>query len=226
VSKSLFTLILAAILLLNSGIVFSKTKDAGAPGQGIPTKGALKSQKAQPGDVNQLAMPGKFDRTSRRRQIRQTAGKQKPILDANQPPSKFDKPGTRSPLVEKYVGFGQEHQQQLKALEKQFLHEQAKHLWRRARLNRIRELAAQEGDTKTVELAASLLQMEDKRYLNEQQQIREKRQKILQFADTSSNKPIQKAVKEGSQNKKPLTTQPNQTGGKGTIRGPNKKDQK
>jgi len=47
-------------------------------------------------------------------------------------------------------GKGKEHQQHLQALDKQLRHEQAKQMQRQARLNRIRELAVQKGDTETV----------------------------------------------------------------------------
>lgn len=47
-------------------------------------------------------------------------------------------------------GKGQEHQQQLSALDKQLRHAQAKQLERQARLMRIRELAQQKGDAETV----------------------------------------------------------------------------
>jgi hypothetical protein len=57
-----------------------------------------------------------------------------------------------------------EHQQQLEMIEQQISHEEAKHRDRLARLNRIRELAQQQGDTEKVARVDNLFPEEQRRY--------------------------------------------------------------
>jgi len=112
-----------------------------------------------------------------RRKRQETAKKAK---EPNQPAGKAKK--GKGEAVEKDVGKGKGHQQQLKALETQLVHEEAKHRRRVARLHRIRELAIGENDTKTIERVEKLIEKEQQRYVRKQQRMQERRQKILPLA--------------------------------------------
>ena len=81
----------------------------------------------------------------------------------------------------KILGKGKE--QQLAALKKQLTHEEQKHFKRKARLDRIKTLAAEEGKTKTVERVDSLIQKEQQRYDRKLKTMTDREQKILQAAD-------------------------------------------
>jgi len=60
---------------------------------------------------------------------------------------------------------GKAHEAQISARQKQLAHEQDKHNSRVARLQRIKELAQQEGDTKTIERVDKLIASENERYM-------------------------------------------------------------
>lgn len=89
---------------------------------------------------------------------------------------------------------GKEHQQQMKALEKQWTHEEAKHRRRVARLNRIRELAAEEGDTKTLERVDQLLQKEQQRYIRMRERMQVKDERVLQVTDENISREARKTT--------------------------------
>jgi len=79
---------------------------------------------------------------------------------------------------------GKEHQQQLAALRKQLTHEEQKHLSRKARLERIRQLAADAGNTETVARVDKLIQNEQERYDTKRKTMTDREQKILQAGGT------------------------------------------
>ena len=111
--------------------------------------------------------------------------KPKTAKDANEPASKpgKGKDKGKGKAAEKDSAKGNGHQQQLKALEEQTAHEETKHRERVARLERIRELAEEEGNTKTVERVNKLLGKEQQRYERKQQRMEKRKQKILQIAE-------------------------------------------
>jgi biopolymer transport protein ExbB/TolQ len=96
---------------------------------------------------------------------------------------------------------GKEHQQQMKALEKRLTHEEAKHRRRVARLNRIRELAAEQGDTKTLERVDKLLQMEQQHYTRKGERMRVKDERVLQITDVNISREARKTI--GTEPNKP-----------------------
>lgn len=96
---------------------------------------------------------------------------------------------------------GKEHQQQMKALEKQLMHEEAKHRRRVARLNRIRELAAEQGDTKTLERVDKLLKMEQHRYTRMGERMQVKDERVLQITDVNISREARKTI--GTEPNKP-----------------------
>lgn len=77
---------------------------------------------------------------------------------------------------------GKEHQQQLAALRKQVTHEGQKHLQRKVRLERIRQLAADAGKTETVARVDKLIAKEQQRYDGKLKTMTASEQKILQAA--------------------------------------------
>ncbi|MHC4220860.1 MAG: hypothetical protein ACYST9_00440, partial [Planctomycetota bacterium] len=69
------------------------------------------------------------------------------------------------------------------AIKKQFTHEEAKHLQRKARLEQMRELASEEGNTEAVERIDKLISKEQQRYDRKKQTMQERQQKILQLVE-------------------------------------------
>jgi hypothetical protein len=99
---------------------------------------------------------------------------------------------------------GREHQQQMKALEKQMMHEEAKHRRRVARLNRIRELAAEEGDTKTLERVDQLLQKEQQHYTRMRERMRVKDERVPQIKDENISREARRKTTDAEPNKPQL----------------------
>ena len=73
---------------------------------------------------------------------------------------------------------GKGHQQQIRAFEKQMLHEQAKYLQRKARFNRIRELAMKKGNTDVLERLRTLEEKEQGRYNKKHKRMMERMQQL------------------------------------------------
>jgi len=89
---------------------------------------------------------------------------------------------------------GKEHQQQMKALDKQLVHEEAKFLRSVARLKRIRELAAKKGDTKAVERVDKLIAKAQQINTDKNKRMQERKLKILQSGEAKSGPGIPKVL--------------------------------
>jgi len=97
---------------------------------------------------------------------------------------------------------GKEHQQQLAALRKQLLHDQAKHLERMARLERIRQLAGKEGDSKIIERVNKLIADEQKLYDRKHKDMLAREQKILKAGTEGLTEEAVKAAGKGAAKEK------------------------
>jgi hypothetical protein len=89
---------------------------------------------------------------------------------------------------------GKEHQQQMNALDKQMVHEKAKFLKSTARLKRIRELAVQKGDTKTVERVDKLMAKAQQINSGKNKRMQERKQKIRQLSEPKSGTDMPKVL--------------------------------
>jgi len=130
----------------------------------------------QPVDSNQQSK----DKNEQRRIAERRAERAR---DANQP--------TGATLEEKGVS-GDMRNRQLRAVGKQIAREENKHRERLAKLNRIRELAQQTGDTKILERADKLVEKQMQRYDVRSQRMQTRQKKILDFAkkEADVNKPV------------------------------------
>ena len=183
--KGLLSFFIVLVLAWSCGTVFAqgKGKGAGGPrpseglgGQGKRTEKLQRKHKSQQVDANEPGGQGKEKRVRRkeyRRKQREMRRKERQKIRVTR---------------------GKGHQQQLKSLKTQMVHEEAKHRRRIARLKRIRELAAEEDDTKTVERAAKLLEMELLRHNRKRQRMQEREQKALQLAEKSLSEEAQKVI--------------------------------
>jgi hypothetical protein len=148
--------------------------------------------------------PGKgkpIGRGSRRREVtRQKRGKpakDKPAPDddskedANKPrperkPKAKRRPEPNQPPAEdkrKAKAKGKAHQQQLKAIDDQIAHEKEKHLERKARLERIRQLAEEENNQETIDRVNKLIEKEQHRHDRKIAKLQQRKQKIQQRAE-------------------------------------------
>jgi len=160
----LLSLLIVLVLAWSCGTVFAQGKGKGAGRQGKRTEKLQRKHKSRQADANEPGGQGKEKRVRRQEHRR----KQREIR--------------RKERQKIRVTRGKGHQQQLKSLKTQMVHEEAKHRRRIARLKRIRELAAEENDTKTVERVAKLLEMELLRHNRKRQRMQEREQKALQLA--------------------------------------------
>ena len=86
-------------------------------------------------------------------------------------------------VKEKSSAKGKGHKQQLEAVLKQLSHEEAKHLKRVARLQRIRELAEAKGNIATIERIDKLMGKEQNRYERKTRRMLEREQRILALTE-------------------------------------------
>jgi len=105
-----------------------------------------------------------------------------------------DKGKEKGKAKENVTAKGKEHQQQTKALEKQVVHEEAKFLRSIARLKRIRELAAEQGNTKVVERVDKIIAKAQQINSDKHKRMQEKKQKILQLSEGKSGPDIPKVL--------------------------------
>lgn len=144
------------------------------------------------------------------KQIKQPPGKEKAKPEVKPGPELKDapKPTAKGKDVEKLTARGKEHAQQLKAIEKQLIHEEAKHRERIARLRRIRQLAVEQGNTEMAKRVDQLIQKE--------QELNDRRGQRLQKMKQMISQPETKSSTE--QTKKDIAVKPGQA--------PDKKDRK
>ncbi|MBN2139353.1 MAG: hypothetical protein JW720_16235 [Sedimentisphaerales bacterium] len=90
---------------------------------------------------------------------------------------------------------GKEHQQQLAALQKQLAGEEQKHLKRRVRLQRIRQLALETGKTDTVARVDKLLAKERDRFGKKNITMKSRLQKATQAAGAAKKPAVSKKAK-------------------------------
>lgn len=95
------------------------------------------------------------------------AGKGKAAKPADEGAAKQGKKG-QAPTDKSDKGKGKSQEKQAQALQKQQQHEQAKHMERVAKLNRIRELAVKKGDTEMVARVDKLIAKEQEVYARKQ----------------------------------------------------------
>jgi len=232
--KGLLALVIALALVWSYGTVFAKGKNKGR-GTGAEGKRTEKVQRKDKGRQADVDEPGEQDKEKQEREreqrkilrkkqekiremIRKARARSKTGRDANKPPSTIK--GVREPdqAAEGDIGKGKGHRQQLEALKKQMLHENAKHLQRVARLNRIRELAAEENSTKVVEGVDKLLEREQRRYDRKWQRMQERQQKVPPLTKKSLSDEAQKVIKKGDDKTKAKT----QNRGKGKSKSTSK----
>jgi hypothetical protein len=86
---------------------------------------------------------------------------------------------------------GKEQQQQVEAIKEQMSHEEIKHRWRLARLERIRELAGEESATEMVAKVDNLLGKELLRYEHRRMKFADKLREIYMGKAREGNKSVQ-----------------------------------
>jgi hypothetical protein len=182
--KGLLSLLIVLVLAWSCGTVFAQGKGKGAGRQGKRAEKLQRKHKSRQADANEPGGQGKEKRVRRqehRRKQWETRRKERQKIRVTR---------------------GKGHQQQLKSLKTQMVHEEAKHRRRIARLKRIRELAAEENDTKTVERVVKLLEMELLRHNHKRKRMQEREQKALQLAEKSLSEEAQKVIKKDTNKKK------------------------
>ena len=196
--KILLSVLVAVVLLWSCQAIFAKDKGngKGAGKHGAAEQRVKKTQKetTPKNDVNEPRSQNK--KTSKdegdkeddegkekeKHKIHEKQSKDKEQSksnhDINEPAGKSGKgkEKDKEKAATEEPGKGKKHEQQLESREKKIEHEQAKHLERKARLEKIRELALKENDTKTVERVDSLINKEQQRYEGKIQRTREKQQ--------------------------------------------------
>ena len=102
--------------------------------------------------------------------------------------------GTAKGKAAENIGKGKGQQQQMKAFERQMLHEEAKYQKRRAQFKRIRELATKKGNTAVLEKLKLLEEKELSRYDKKRKRVMERMQQL----ETGEGKTPQNTVEKNA----------------------------
>ena len=155
--RSTFGMCLLAVVLWASAGVLAQGQ---GKGQGGSDKERVKERGPQSGKAQENAPAPEVT-------AEKNAGKGKAAKQADENATKQGGPQGKkgqAPTDASDKGKGKGREQQAKAFQKQQQHEQAKHMERQARLNRIRELAVKKGDTEMVARVDKLIAKEQEVY--------------------------------------------------------------
>ena len=184
--KIILSLCVVVVLLWGSSLVFGqgKGKDKG--------KDRKVRDRSKVKDRSKVRDRGKGKGKDKRLEREVLRGRRN-VKDKNK--AKSDQRVVAGRTKKDLKGKGVEHKQQLKAIKKQIVHEEAKHVKRKVRLERIRELAFESGDSKAVERVDKLLGKEHKRFGRKQQRMQERRQTVLCLGKRDLSTPLKAADK-------------------------------
>jgi hypothetical protein len=179
------------ILALSFGMSLAKAKE-GPPGGRKADTGQSQLENQRQKQQQDALRARRQQLRERREQIRKARlqARAKAAQDANTPLAKAEKEKGvgRSQTTEMTKAAGREHLQQAVALEKQLAQELEKHQSRVARLNRIKELAEQQQDAKTVDRVEKLLAKEQQRYQHKYERMQQKGEKVEQLGEKAADK--------------------------------------
>ena len=155
--KSIYgTCLLAVVLWTGAGLL----AQGQGKGQGGGDKERVKERNPQAGKAAEAAQTA--EATAEKNAGKGKAAKQADEAATKQGGAQGKKGQMPTDLSDKAKGKG--HEQQAKALQKQQQREQAKHMERVARLNRLRELAVKKGDTEMAARVDKLIAKENEVY--------------------------------------------------------------
>ncbi len=201
----LASLVLFIVFLAYAAVIAQGKERGGGGGQQQKTEKVGQSEKQAKSEANEQSEKGKQREVQTQERTRdRKRGREEPTAEQKEQQKQKQKQiqekaaqaKEKGKETEKLKAGGKEHQQQLKALDEQLAHEQAKHADRVARLERMRELAAAEGDTKTVARIDKLAEREQQRFDGRLKNVEEKRAKIVELAEGAKGQEVQPAVKE------------------------------
>ena len=212
--KIILSLLIALVLSWSCEMVFAKEKGGGKSG------GGQKADADKPADKSEQVRKQKREKDRERKQEQWNEQKKERVREMKRKGKEKSRAGKdvgeladrtkkgkarvksvekdagKGVGVEKGAGKGKRHQQQMTAIGKQMLREDAKHRKRLVRLRRIRVLAVKEGATKVVERVDKLLGKERQRYERKLQRMVGRKEKSLQLGEKSLGREAQKAVKQ------------------------------
>jgi hypothetical protein len=182
----LFTLIF--VLLANCPAASAKDRGKGKPiGRDSRRREATQQKRGKKPKDKPAPDNDQQDRKVQDGDLKEDANKPRPERkpkaqrkqEPNRPPAK-DK--------QKAKAKGKTHQQQLKAIDDQITHEKEKHLERKARLERISQLAEEENNQETIDRVNKLIEKEQHRHDRKITKLQQRKQKIQQRAETRKEK--------------------------------------
>ncbi|MHC4075752.1 MAG: hypothetical protein ACYSRR_00475 [Planctomycetota bacterium] len=185
---TLFTLIF--VLLADCPTAFAKDRGKGKPiGRDSRRREATQQKRGKKPKDKPARDDDRQERKVQDEDSKEDANKPRPERKAkakrkqepNQPPAK-DKQKAKAKAK------GKTHQQQLKAIDDQIAHEEAKHLERKARLERIRQLAEEENNQETIDRVNKLIEKEQHRHDRKITKLKQRKRKIQQRAETQKEK--------------------------------------
>ncbi len=182
--KGLLTFLMIIAILWTYGVSSAKGKDAG----GQENKRSERLQEEGKAKGKAAEKDSNIDKSK----TDEGAGRGRNKGEAAE--GAVDKGKEKGKAKENVTAKGKEHQQQMKALEKQMMHEEAKFHRSIARLKRIRELAAEQGNTKVVERVDKLIAKAQQINSDKHKRMQEKKQKMLQLSEDKPGPDIPKVL--------------------------------
>ncbi|HUW18157.1 MAG TPA: hypothetical protein VMW16_02530 [Sedimentisphaerales bacterium] len=202
--KVLFSALIMSALLWNYAAVFAQGEGEGrkAGGQNRNIREAVRARQTDPNDLRRRAAEMRLKnqepqvpRDKRREELMRLREKRRAQMeeagrrrDANRPEIMLRK--------------GQDHQQQLKALEEQRARVEAKHMERVAQLERIKALASEEGSKETVARVEKLMQKEQRNYSLKKQRMEMRMRMLSRMQGRKENAGLPDAVRSGEERPK------------------------
>jgi hypothetical protein len=112
--------------------------------------------------------------------------------DANAFTAMGDKGKVRDETAQQIPEKGIQRQQQVVSVEQQLAHEEEKHRERVARLNRIRELAEQQGNTEAIARVDTLLEQEKRHYEAKTQRMQHRKDTMAQIEEKAASRKVKR----------------------------------
>lgn len=200
--KVMLSMLVLLVVLWSSSFVFAKGKGKGGGGQNKQLREVQNKGKSQ--EIRETAkkvQKGKSKVEVEKQRARASKGEAK--KEENQGGKQVVKgktleKGTAKGKSAENIGKGKGHQQQMKAFERQMLHEEAKYRKRQAQFKRIRNLATAKGNIIVLGRLKILEEKERNRYYNKRIRMRERMQQLV----TGEGKELQKTVEKSDTKEK------------------------
>ncbi|MHC4260147.1 MAG: hypothetical protein ACYSTF_07040 [Planctomycetota bacterium] len=190
--KALFSVLIVLVLSWSCGTVLAKDKGkgkGGRPEKEATEKAKEKESSREAGDAKEVKKPGKDKRAQAKERVLKRIKKHEKEQGTKRKAGEGLKAGSDANRPTDKAARVKGRERQFEILQKKTAQEEAKHMRRQARLQRIRELAVAEGKTDIVARVDKLLQRENERYAKKQQILKRRESRLSQSKEGKRRMP-------------------------------------